>query len=168
MLTISLRMHFVLQAGAFVLRVCYYAFALGFAFWFLCACLHAWFGLNLAFGLVPERLVGWRHHMLCVDFRVFVIVLHNVFFYIFQFTVALKSVSLSLLDSFAGCYCNAKSRRVSHFTVYLTNNQFYWLTSFLYYRFIRITHRNIRFRKKIRIIGVNFIYASLKTLRFTV
>ena len=61
MLTISLRMHFVLQAGAFVSHVCYHAFALSFAFWFLRACLHAWFGLNLAFGLVlviVERLMG--------------------------------------------------------------------------------------------------------------
>jgi hypothetical protein len=136
------------------------------------ACLHAWFGLNLAFGLVPERLVGWRRRMLCVDFRVFVIVLHNVFFYIFRFTVALKSVSVyhysTALRGVIAMLRAVGIRRVSHFTVYLTNNQFYWLTSFLYYRFIRITHRNIRFRKKIRIIGVNFIYASLKTLRFTV
>ena len=136
------------------------------------ACLHAWFGLNLAFGLVPERLVGWRRRMLCVDFRVFVIVLHNVFFYIFRFTVALKSVSVyHYSTALRGVITMLRAvgiRRVLHFTVYLTNNQFYWLTSFLYYRFIRITHRNIRFRKKIRIIGVNFIYASLKTLRFTV
>ena len=60
MLTIGLCTHLVLQAGAFgfVRLVCLHA---RFTFWFLRACLRAWFGLNLAFGLVlviVERLMG--------------------------------------------------------------------------------------------------------------
>ena len=122
-------------------------------FGFLRACLHAWFGLNLAFGLVPERLVGWRRRMLCVDFRVFVIVLHNVFFYIFRFTVALKSVSLSLLDSFAECYCNAKSsRNKTRFTFYSISNQQSILLAHEFFVLLRLHIEMFGLEKKFRLL----------------